>query len=85
MVGKSDLTRIAKALDKTEANVAIRWSFQKNYITIPKSSNTERIRENVDVDWEIPPDHMEACAALDAGFKASGACEAMNLPWEEVQ
>jgi diketogulonate reductase-like aldo/keto reductase len=85
MVGNSDLTRIAKALGKTEAQVAIRWSFQKKYITIPKSSNAERIRENVDLDWEIPADHMEACAALDTGFKASGACEAMNLSWEEVQ
>ena len=32
----------------------IRWSVQKGFITIPKSSKTERITENADVfDWSI--------------------------------
>lgn len=34
---------------KTVPQVLIRWSVQKNYITIPKSSRKERILENADV------------------------------------
>ena len=37
----------------------IRWSVQKGFITIPKSSRQERIIENADVfDWSISESDM---------------------------
>ena len=35
----------------------IRWSVQKGYITIPKSSKEARVVENADVfDWSLSPE-----------------------------
>ena len=54
------LFAIANQLGKTEAQVAIRWSLQQGCVTIPKSSNTDRIRENASVfDFTIPA--VRAC------------------------
>ena len=57
------LFAIANQLGKTEAQVAIRWSLQQGCVTIPKSSNTDRIRENASVfDFTIPA--VRACFPL---------------------
>lgn len=46
--------------NKSVPQVLIRWSVQKNYITIPKSSKPERIQENADVfDFSISDDDMK--------------------------
>jgi len=38
----------------------IRWSVQKGYITIPKSSKKERVLENAEVfDWTISQEDMQ--------------------------
>ncbi|KAJ1325813.1 alcohol dehydrogenase (NADP+) [Microdochium nivale] len=43
------LRRMARKHGKTQAQVLIRWSLQKGFVAIPKSSKPERIRENADV------------------------------------
>lgn len=46
--------------NKSVSQLLIRWSVQKNYITIPKSSKPERIQENADVfDFSISDDDMK--------------------------
>ena len=38
----------------------IRWSVQKGYITIPKSSKRERVLENAEVfDWTISEEDIQ--------------------------
>ena len=45
---------------KTVPQLLIRWSFQKDYITIPKSSKPERIQENADIfDFTINDEDMK--------------------------
>ncbi|KAG2618836.1 hypothetical protein PVAP13_3NG141346 [Panicum virgatum] len=47
----------AEKLGKTPAQVALRWGVQMGHSVLPKSTNEERIRENIDVyDWSIPDD-----------------------------
>jgi diketogulonate reductase-like aldo/keto reductase len=43
------IVRIAKAHDKTPAQVILRWQVQDGYITIPGSSNPDHIAENADI------------------------------------
>ena len=50
---------VAKPLNKTGAQIALRWAVQQGIPVIPKSSNPEHIAENFDLfDFVIPEDGM---------------------------
>ena len=66
------IVAIAGELERTPAQVLIRWSLQKGFITIPKSSNRLRIAENADVfDFELDPSQLRRLDALDEGYRIS--------------
>lgn len=45
---------------KSAAQIMIKWSLQRDFICIPKTSKRERIAENFDVfDFEISDEDME--------------------------
>ena len=49
--------------------ILIKWSLQKENIVIPKSTNNERIKENIDVfDFTIEQKHMEILDGLEEEF-----------------
>jgi diketogulonate reductase-like aldo/keto reductase len=53
---------------RTSAQVLIRWSLQKGFIVLPRSSNTDRIAENADVfNFRLGAAQMDELDALDAG------------------
>ena len=50
---------------KTVLQLLIRWSVQKQYITIPKSTQKDRIIENVDVfDFVITEEDMKVLVSV---------------------
>jgi diketogulonate reductase-like aldo/keto reductase len=80
--GQTKLKDIAEKLGKSEAEVALRWSIQKGYVTIPKSTNESRIISNLAVlEWEIPEEVMTEAEDLDEGFEASLSVKTMTVPW----
>jgi len=60
------LAEIARRTGKTFAQVALRWLMQQDIIAaIPRSSNPERIAQNIDVfDFELSDDDMRRIGAL---------------------
>jgi len=51
--------------NRSVAQLMIRWSVQKGYITIPMSSKTERVLENTKVfDWTISPQDMDVLVSV---------------------
>jgi len=59
--------RIANRLERTPAQVIIRWHLDMGFIVIPKSVKQSRIAENFDVfNFKLDPDDMQAIAALDS-------------------
>ena len=53
------LAAVARAVQRTPAQVLLRWSLQKGFITIPKSAKRERIIETAAIfDFTLGPDHM---------------------------
>jgi 2,5-diketo-D-gluconate reductase A len=62
------LVEIAKAYDKTVAQVILRWHVQIGNVVIPKSVTPERIAQNIDVlDFALSDEDLARIAALDAG------------------
>lgn len=58
------LLQIAQDHDVTSAQVTLRWLFQKQIVAIPRSTNPERIRQNIDLDGFVLDD--DELARIDA-------------------
>lgn len=53
---------------KDPAQILIRWSLQRGFVPLPKSSHPDRIISNGKVfDWSIEPTDMAKLDALDRG------------------
>ena len=62
------IEEIARRLDRTPAQVVLRWHIQRGSIVFPKSATPERIRENFAVfDFELDAGDVDAIDALDRG------------------
>ncbi|TDU82612.1 2,5-diketo-D-gluconate reductase A [Kribbella voronezhensis] len=60
------ITEIAKAHDKTPAQVVLRWEIQLNAVPIPKSANPTRLAQNLAVfDFTLTDDEMTSLSSLD--------------------
>ena len=65
----STVTAIAAEVGRTPAQVLIRWSVQKGFVVIPRSSNPGRIAENAAVfDFALDDVQMARLDALDEGL-----------------
>jgi len=59
---------IAQRLERTPAQVILRWQLQLGNIVVPKSATESRIRENIALfDFELSGDDMDALAAIHRG------------------
>ena len=66
--------------------IVLRWHMQKGVIPIPKSSNENRIKENMDIfDFEISSEDMKAIDSLDEGDDMSVTTPPLNTIYEEVR
>jgi diketogulonate reductase-like aldo/keto reductase len=75
----STVKQIAERVDRTPAQVLIRWCLQRETIVIPKSTHRERIEANARVfDFELSDQDV---AALDALDTTGGADEAQERKW----
>lgn len=70
--GKNDLfhneilSTIAKAHDRSIAQVVLRWLLQRGIICIPKSVKKDRMQQNFDVfDFELSQEEMDLIKTLD--------------------
>ncbi|KAG2171680.1 hypothetical protein INT43_008060 [Umbelopsis isabellina] len=65
-----DISAIAKAHNKTPAQVLLRWSVQRGCAVIPKSSSEDRMVSNADVtSWSLPEDAMAKITQLDLNLR----------------
>jgi 2,5-diketo-D-gluconate reductase A len=68
VIDEDRIVAIAKAHDKTPAQVTLRWHVQLGNIIFPKSVTDHRIRENFDIfDFELTDGEMSAIGDLDKG------------------
>ncbi len=54
------IKKIAKKLDKTPAQVTLRWEVEKGIVPIPKASSKDHLSENIRIfDWELDSEDVE--------------------------
>lgn len=49
---------IAKKLNKSPAQVLLRWAYQNSIAIVPKASSRRHIIENISLDFSIPAEDM---------------------------
>ncbi|XP_014219297.1 1,5-anhydro-D-fructose reductase [Copidosoma floridanum] len=66
LLGHPVLNQIASARNKTPAQVLLRHAVQGGVIVIPKSTNPERIKSNIQIfDFKLTDEEMDKLNALD--------------------
>ncbi|XP_072995677.1 NADPH-dependent aldo-keto reductase, chloroplastic-like [Typha latifolia] len=85
------LIEIAKKLNKTAAQVALRWGIQSGHSVLPKSTSETRIKENIDLfSWCIPPDLFSKFSEItqarllrgDFAIHESGPYKSLEELWD---
>ncbi|XP_075148228.1 aldo-keto reductase family 1 member A1-like [Haematobia irritans] len=65
-----EVKEIAKAHGKTPAQVLLRWIIDSGLSAIPKSTNAERLKQNLNIfDFKLSPVEIERMNALDANIR----------------
>jgi diketogulonate reductase-like aldo/keto reductase len=65
LLGDPVLVEIAGQRRRTDAQVALRWLIQQNVAAIPRSSNPQRMADNLDVfDFTLTDEEMERISSL---------------------
>lgn len=60
------LKEIAEKYSKTTAQVMLRWQLQRGIVSLSKSANPERVRQNFDIfDFELSGEDMDKIATLN--------------------
>ena len=78
-LGDATVTRIAERLERTPAQVLLRWCVQREVPVIPKSTHRERIEENAQIfDFSLSDEDL---AALDALDRTRGTSVAQERKW----
>lgn len=68
-LGHATVTRIAEEIGRTPAQVLLRWCLERDLVPLPKSTNHDRQRQNLDVfGFELTEAQLEALDALDEGL-----------------
>jgi 2,5-diketo-D-gluconate reductase A len=68
LLDEQAIADIARRHSRTPAQVVLRWHVQLGCVPIPKTSNPERMAQNIDVfDFELSPKEMASMSALDRG------------------
>lgn len=61
-----EVIEIANRLNKTPAQILLKWILQRGIAAIPKSTNPQRLRQNLELfDFEINDDDMHKLNALN--------------------
>jgi 2,5-diketo-D-gluconate reductase A len=68
LLKEETLATIAAKYGKSPAQIVLRWDIDQGIVAIPRSSNPERLAQNLDIfDFTLTADEVAAISALDTG------------------
>ncbi|KAI0824064.1 Aldo/keto reductase [Trametes gibbosa] len=75
------IVSIGQKYNKDPAQLLIRWSLQRGFVPLPKSSQPTRVRSNANVfDFEIDAEDMAVINALDRGKDGAVTWNPVDAP-----
>lgn len=81
LIDHPTITGIGRKHSKDNGQILIRWSLQKGFVPLPKSSNPGRIASNADLfDFELDDDDMAKLDSLDRGDRGAVTWNPVNSP-----
>jgi len=83
LLDRIEVLDIAKKHGKNPAQILLKWAIQQGYIVIPKSTNIDHLRENleiVDKTWALDDDDMKRMSTLNCS-KDDTMKEKSRLCW----
>ena len=85
-VAKDDvIINLSDKYNKTPAQIALRWIIQQNAVAIPKTANSDRLKENIDIyDFHIDESDMGQIYNLSRNQRLVPNLEsnALVYPWD---
>ena len=64
--GSDIMKEIAQKYEKTVGQICLRWCMQKDFVSLPKSANPMRIKENSEIfDFELSASDIDKISALE--------------------
>ncbi|EJU03849.1 Aldo/keto reductase [Dacryopinax primogenitus] len=74
-------TRISQAHNKTPAQVFLRWSLQRGFVPLPKSSQPDRVRAKAQLyDFDLTEEEMNTLDDCDMGEAGAVTWNPVNVP-----
>jgi diketogulonate reductase-like aldo/keto reductase len=68
LIESAPILKVSKRLNKTPAQVLLRWSLQRNCAVVPKTCNPSRMIENKDIfDFRLSDEDMHLISSLSNG------------------
>lgn len=59
-------SQVAERTKKSPGQVVLRWGVQRGTSVLPKSTNPDRVKQNLDVlDWELSEDDMKILGSIE--------------------
>jgi 2,5-diketo-D-gluconate reductase A len=79
VLGDPAIVAIAERLDRSPAQVVLRWHVQRGDVVFPKSVSRQRMQENYELfDFELGTDDMATLAGLDRGERTGPDPDTFN-------
>ena len=68
LLAAAPILEASKRLNKTPAQILLRWSLQRNCAIVPKTCDPDRMKENSAIfDFELSEEEMKAISNLSEG------------------
>jgi 2,5-diketo-D-gluconate reductase A len=72
VLSEPTIVELAQRYARTPAQIVLRWHIEAGVVAVPRSTNPERIAQNIDVfDFQLTPGDLARLAALDQGEAAA--------------
>lgn len=70
LLKESILNDIGKQYNKSAAQVVLRWNLQRGVVPLPKSANSDRQSENLNIfDFDLTAEEMKAISSLNKNYR----------------